>query len=519
MGVVTLQLGQCGNQLGAELFSQLARYPAAAQPGEQPPQQQQLPPRFFRGGEGRGAGGRVGDATAGAEEVHARAVLVDMEPKVIWKVTSGAEQAAAPWRYDRRSQYTQAGGSGNNWAYGYGSRGASAEQEVLELVRQEAERCDRLEGLMLLQSLAGGTGSGVGAYLTESLREQFPSTALINHVVWPYESGEVIVQHYNCLLTLATVAEAADAVIYFENEQADRQCRQMLGLPKPSFDDINRVMAGQLAQFYVPASLSTATPLEGEGGGGGGGDGGGGGGRVFSPAVDIVRHCCCNPRYRLLTARTLPQLPAAAVEFEARARWQPLLQNLRQMVLADAAVDERANWRCKLPDTSPMAAGGGAAGGARSNVQALNRSCASLVVIRGDLNPDPPPVQHGSPAARRTGSSGSAHGGGGGGGGGGVAEAWGVFGAAGVHTPWADAGEPLAVAYSPTTTANHWRSAAVLSNSQSLVRPLDRVVGASARMLEVGAYLHHYERHGVGRDTFSEHLATAEQILFDYRSL
>ena len=56
------------------------------------------------------------------------------------------------------------------------------------------EHCDRLGGLMLLQSLAGGTGSGVGTYLTEKLRDDYPHANLLNHTVWPYESGEVIVQ-------------------------------------------------------------------------------------------------------------------------------------------------------------------------------------------------------------------------------------------------------------------------------------------------------------------------------------
>jgi hypothetical protein len=32
-------------------------------------------------------------------------------------------------------------------------------------------------------------------------------------------------------------------------------------------------------------------------------------------------------------------------------------------------------------------------------------------------------------------------------------------------------------------------------------------------------YMHHYERHGVGRDVFEEALATTEQILYDYRQL
>ena len=52
-------------------------------------------------------------------------------------------------------------------------------------------------------SLAGGTGSGVGTYVTEMLRDLYPKAFNINEVIAPYQSGEVIVQSYNALLTLA----------------------------------------------------------------------------------------------------------------------------------------------------------------------------------------------------------------------------------------------------------------------------------------------------------------------------
>lgn len=62
---------------------------------------------------------------------------------------------------------------------------------VEELVRREVERCDRLAGLMAMMSVAGGTGSGVGTYITQCLRDTFPSSFILNHLTWPYGTGEV----------------------------------------------------------------------------------------------------------------------------------------------------------------------------------------------------------------------------------------------------------------------------------------------------------------------------------------
>ena len=43
-----------------------------------------------------------------------------------------------------------------------------------------------------MKSLAGGTGSGLGAHLIENLRDEYPKSMILNTSVWPYSSGEVI---------------------------------------------------------------------------------------------------------------------------------------------------------------------------------------------------------------------------------------------------------------------------------------------------------------------------------------
>jgi hypothetical protein len=58
----------------------------------------------------------------------------------------------------------------------------------------QVEACDALGGFLLLQSMAGGTGAGLGTYVAHALRDEYPSSHALNCCVWPYESGEVIVQ-------------------------------------------------------------------------------------------------------------------------------------------------------------------------------------------------------------------------------------------------------------------------------------------------------------------------------------
>eukprot|EP00757_Euglenozoa_sp_SAG-D1_P015864 gene15864-4792_t len=56
-------------------------------------------------------------------------------------------------------------------AAGYYQGGAEIRDEVVNACRREVESCDRLQGFQFCHSAGGGTGSGMGTLLLESLRE------------------------------------------------------------------------------------------------------------------------------------------------------------------------------------------------------------------------------------------------------------------------------------------------------------------------------------------------------------
>ena len=59
----------------------------------------------------------------------------------------------------------------NNWAKGHYTEGAELVEEVIDVVRREAENCDILQGFQITHSLGGGTGSGMGTLLLAKIRE------------------------------------------------------------------------------------------------------------------------------------------------------------------------------------------------------------------------------------------------------------------------------------------------------------------------------------------------------------
>jgi Tubulin/FtsZ family, GTPase domain len=48
----------------------------------------------------------------------------------------------------------------------------------------QVEACDQLGGFLMLQSVAGGTGAGLGSAVAEALRDDYGSSFILNHCMW-----------------------------------------------------------------------------------------------------------------------------------------------------------------------------------------------------------------------------------------------------------------------------------------------------------------------------------------------
>lgn len=153
------------------------------------------------------------------------------------------------------------GGAGNNWAQGYAA-GERLYEEVMEMVDREAEGSDSLEastllptvmrthgliyvpkGFMLMHSIAGGTGSGLGSFLLERLNDKFPKKLIQTYSVFPNaQEGDVVVQPYNALLTLKRLTNHADSVVVLDNGALARIAADRLHVQTPSFDQTNQLV-------------------------------------------------------------------------------------------------------------------------------------------------------------------------------------------------------------------------------------------------------------------------------------
>lgn len=225
--IITLQVGQCGNQIGAEFWKQLCLEHGISADGivhDYATQGNDRKDVFFY--------------QADDEHYIPRALLMDLEPRVINSIRTSAYRNL----YNPENLFCAAdgGGAGNNWASGY-HQGEQNSDLLMEMIDREADGSDSLEGFVLCHSIAGGTGSGMGSFLLENLNDHFPKKLIQTYSVFPNQDdfqSDVVVQPYNSLLTLKRLVLNADCVVVLDNTALNRIAVDRLRITNPTVGQV-----------------------------------------------------------------------------------------------------------------------------------------------------------------------------------------------------------------------------------------------------------------------------------------
>ncbi|KAG2415459.1 hypothetical protein HFD88_006650 [Aspergillus terreus] len=187
-----------------------------------------------------------------------RAVLVDLEPGTMDAVRAGPfGQLFRPDNF----VFGQSG-AGNNWAKGHYTEGAELVDQVVDVVRREAEACDCLQGFQITHSLGGGTGAGMGTLLISKIREEFPDRMMATFSVVPSPKvSDTVVEPYNATLSVHQLVEHSDETFCIDNEALYDICMRTLKLSNPSYGDLNHlvsaVMSGVTTCLRFPGQLNS----------------------------------------------------------------------------------------------------------------------------------------------------------------------------------------------------------------------------------------------------------------------
>jgi tubulin delta len=307
MSVLSIQVGQCGNQIGSSFYTSL--YEEAC--SKSPALSNSILNTFFH---------------LEKQKTIPNAVLIDMEPKVV----NSCLNLKRPWQFDSSSVFCQQEGSGNNWAFGYNMHGVKWKEIILDKIRRNMERSDVLRCVLLFLSLAGGTGSGVGTSIAENVREEF-DVNLLNIAVWPYSFGEVILQHYNTALTVSHLASAVDGMLIIQNDWLHSTAVNCLAEAKPDFNHLNQLCASVLTSAFAPVIPNPSLTCS----------------QYGENALDeVFRSICGFPGFPFCSLVTTPVSPLGSADFSIET-WPGVGKRCVQMAVSNTQ-EPNINWNVNL---------------------------------------------------------------------------------------------------------------------------------------------------------------------------
>ncbi|KAJ3437923.1 tubulin gamma-2 chain [Anaeramoeba flamelloides] len=228
--IITLQVGQCGNQIGFEFWKRLCLEHGINNEGV-------LEEFSTEGGDRKDVFFYQGDNKTYVP----RALLLDLEPMVLEKIQTS--EFAKLYNSENFKVSQEKIGAGNNWGQGY-DQAEHMHEELMEMIDREAAECDSLEGFVLCHSIAGGTGSGMGSYLLERLNDYYPKKVIQTYSVFPNQKeSEVVVQPYNSLLTMKRLILYADCVVVLDNTAINRIAVDQLHISDPNLTQMNSIVS------------------------------------------------------------------------------------------------------------------------------------------------------------------------------------------------------------------------------------------------------------------------------------
>ncbi|XP_011063672.1 PREDICTED: tubulin delta chain-like isoform X2 [Acromyrmex echinatior] len=313
--MLTLQFGQCGNQLGCDLFSKVSSDIGSSSTGVSYGANYEYTENTIE---------KWFDGIAECGRHFAKAILIDTEEKVVNKV---CKDANASWLYRTSNIVCQSGGgSANNWAYGYTINSQRLSNIILNVTRQEIEKLDRSQGFLLLLSSAGGTGSGIGSHMVELLREEYETEPIIATIVLPFTFGEVCTQNYNTILTLAKFSDRVDLSVLIENEQMYSMCTNLLKNSNTTLHDINSIISENLLAVFQPSNNARCN------------------------TNFVISKIAAHPNFRFVTVKSTPHTPATSLQYEPTHKWEVYIRHLKQTLRVSKSEAELTNAQLKIPN-------------------------------------------------------------------------------------------------------------------------------------------------------------------------
>jgi len=225
--VLTINVGQCGIQMGSTIWEQYCAEHGIEKDGSNPSTHDDGTFQCFF-------------EETGAGQFVPRNLMVDLEPNVVDDVKNSKFSAIY------HPEFLLAGkeDAANNFARGHYTVGKEMIDKVNDRLRKMVDNCDNVQGFVVNHSVGGGTGSGLGALMLERIAVDYRKKSKLGFEAYPSPTiSTCVVEPYNALLTTHWLLDHTEISVLLDNEAMYEICQKHLDIKRPSYDTLNRLIA------------------------------------------------------------------------------------------------------------------------------------------------------------------------------------------------------------------------------------------------------------------------------------
>ena len=169
-----------------------------------------------------------------------RSLFVDLEPSSIDKIKVGTYRNF----YEPYQLLSAKEDAASNFARGRYNVGKNIIDTTMDRIRKLVDDCSSLKGFLVFNTVGGGTGSGLGSLVLERLSDEYEKKS--KTVVGVFPSSKLSyypTEAYNAIFASHYLLERQASTYVFENEALHQICQTQLDLEKPTYQDLNGLIA------------------------------------------------------------------------------------------------------------------------------------------------------------------------------------------------------------------------------------------------------------------------------------
>jgi tubulin alpha len=188
-----------------------------------------------------------------------RCVFLDLEPSVIDEVRTGVYRKL----FHPEQLISGKEDAANNYARGHYTVGKDMVDMCLDRIRKLSDNCTVLQGFLFFSSVGGGTGSGLGSLLLERLSVDYGKKPKLSFTVYPSPLiSTSVVEPYNSVLSTHSLLEHTDVAVILDNEAVYDICTRSLGVERPSYTNLNRLVSQVISSLTASLRFSGALNVD-----------------------------------------------------------------------------------------------------------------------------------------------------------------------------------------------------------------------------------------------------------------